>query len=112
MSFRQLPNQAATTILVMLDFLEPPGGAEMGTRTYGRHIVSNPRICHGKPAFRRSGILVSDILEQVAEGPARESIIEQWRGRITRDAIAEALHLSTQAFPEHANEYARESSAG
>ena len=84
----------------------------MGTRTYGRHIVSNPRICHGKPAFRRSGILVSDILEQVAEGPARESIIEQWRGRITRDAIAEALHLSTQAFPEHANEYARESSAG
>ncbi len=84
----------------------------MGTRTYDRHIVSNPRICRGKPAFRGFRILVSDMLEQIARGPARESIIEQWRGRIIRDAIAEALHLSTQAFPEHAEEYARESSAG
>lgn len=79
---------------------------------YGRHIISDPRVCHGKPTFRGPRILVSDLLVQVAEGLAWESIIEEWRGKVTRDAIAEALHLSTRAFLEHANEYTLESSVG
>lgn len=81
----------------------------MNRKLYGRYIVSDPGICHGKPTFRGTRILVADVLEQVAEGLAWETIIEEWRGSITKEAIAEAISLSRQAFLEHADEYVLES---
>ncbi|MDA0837040.1 MAG: DUF433 domain-containing protein [Planctomycetota bacterium] len=83
----------------------------MSQKIYGRHIVSDPDICHGKLTFRGTRIFVSDVLEQVGDGLAWETIIEEWRGAITEEAIAEALRLSRQAFLEHAQEYALESAA-
>ena len=71
----------------------------------GRHIVADPEICHGKPTFRGTRILVADVLEQVAEGLAWETILEEWRGKITGDAIAEAVTLARQALLEHVGEY-------
>jgi uncharacterized protein (DUF433 family) len=56
--------------------------------------VTDPEICHGKPTFRGTRILVADLLEQVADGLAWESIIEEWRGSISTEAIAEAARLS------------------
>ncbi|OQX95960.1 hypothetical protein B6I21_02715 [candidate division KSB1 bacterium 4572_119] len=41
----------------------------------GRHIVADPKICHGKPTFRGTRIMVSDVLEQIEEGLTWESII-------------------------------------
>ncbi len=81
----------------------------MNQKLYGRYIVSDPGICHGKPTFRGTRILVADVLEQVGEGLAWETIIEEWRGSITKEAIAEAIRLSRQAFLEHVAEYALES---
>lgn len=78
----------------------------MSQKLYGRYIVSDPDICHGKPTFRGTRILVADVLEQVGEGLAWETIIEEWRGSITKEAIAEAIRLSRQAFLEHVAEYA------
>ena len=78
----------------------------MEQKLYGRHIVSDSKICHGKPTFRGTRIMVADVLEQVADGIAWETIIEEWRGSITQEAIAEAVRLSRQAFLEHAPEYA------
>ena len=49
--------------------------------------------------------MVADVLKQVAEGIAWETIIAEWRGSITKEAIAEAVSLSRQAFLEHVNEY-------
>lgn len=83
----------------------------MKAKLYGRYIVSDPEVCHGKPTFRGTRILVADVLEQVAEGLAWETIIEEWRGRITKEAIAEAINLSRQAFLEHADQYALELTA-
>ena len=71
----------------------------------GRYIVADPKICHGKPTFRGTRIMVSHVLEQIAEGLAWETIIEEWRGSINREAIAEAVRLSGQAFLDHAEEY-------
>jgi len=78
----------------------------MSQKLYGRHIVSDSEICHGKPTFRGTRIMVADVLEQVADGIAWETIIEEWRGSITKEAIAEAVSLSRQAFLEHVHEYA------
>jgi uncharacterized protein (DUF433 family) len=77
----------------------------MSTVTIGRYIVADPKICHGKPTFRGTRIMVSQVLEQVALGMAWESIVERWEGSITKEAIAEAVRLSSQAFLEHAQEY-------
>jgi uncharacterized protein (DUF433 family) len=71
----------------------------------GRYLVADPEICHGKPTFRGTRILVADVLDQVAAGLAWETIVEEWRGSITQEAIAEAVRLARQAFLEHAAEY-------
>ncbi len=71
----------------------------------GRYIVADPTICHGKPTFRGTRIMVADVLEQVADGLAWESIIEAWRGSITDEAIAEAVRLARRALLDHVAEY-------
>jgi len=80
----------------------------MKTRFMGRYVVTDPEICHGKPTFRGTRILVADVLEQVADGLAWETIIEEWRGSVSYEAIAEAVRLSRQAFLANADKYALE----
>jgi uncharacterized protein (DUF433 family) len=65
----------------------------MAAKILGRYIISDPTICHGAATFRGTRILVKDVLEQVENGMAWEAITEEWRGTITRDAIAEAIRL-------------------
>jgi uncharacterized protein (DUF433 family) len=74
----------------------------------GRYIVTDPKICHGKPTFRGTRVLVADVLEQVARGMAWETIIEEWNDSITKDAIGEAVQLASQALLKHANEFVLE----
>jgi uncharacterized protein (DUF433 family) len=78
------------------------------SQSVGRHIVVDPKICHGKPTFRGTRIMVADVLEQVAEGLAWESIIEGWHNSISKEAIAEALQLASQAFLKHVREFVLE----
>jgi uncharacterized protein (DUF433 family) len=62
-------------------------------KVLGRYVVADPEICHGQMTFRGTRILVSDVLEQVANGMAWESIIEGWHNSISKAAIAEAVQL-------------------
>jgi uncharacterized protein (DUF433 family) len=71
----------------------------------GRYIVADPAVCHGQPTFRGTRILVSDVLEQVSSGMAWESIALEWRDRVSKEAIAEAVRLASQAFQDHAGQY-------
>ena len=80
-------------------------GKTAQSQVLGRYMVADPNICHGKPTFRGTRILVADVLDQVAAGLAWETIIEEWRGSITQEAIAEAVRLARQALLEHAAEY-------
>lgn len=74
----------------------------------GRHIVADPEICHGKPTFRRTRIMVWQVLEMLADGLAWETIIEQCHHSITEEAIAEVVKLSGEAFLKHAGEFSLE----
>jgi len=80
----------------------------MNATSIGRHIVVDSRICHGKPTFRGTRILVADVLEQIAVGMSWDAIIEEWNGNLTREAIAEAVQLASQALLKHADEFALE----
>jgi uncharacterized protein (DUF433 family) len=77
----------------------------MTRKLFGRYIVADPEICHGKLTFRGTRVFVADVLEQVAMGMAWDSIVQEWRGSVTKEAIAEAVRLSSQAFLEHSDEY-------
>jgi uncharacterized protein (DUF433 family) len=78
----------------------------MKVKTVGRFVVTDPDICHGEPVFRGTRILVADVLEQVASGMAWEAIVEDWRGSVTPEAIAEAVRLAREALVTHAPELA------
>jgi uncharacterized protein (DUF433 family) len=67
-------------------------------KSLGRYVVIDTKICHGQPTFRGTRILVSDVLEQVADGLSWESIEKQWRGAVNQKAIAAAVHLARQAL--------------
>jgi uncharacterized protein (DUF433 family) len=75
----------------------------------GRYMVTDPEICHGKPTFLGTRIMVAQVLNQVAKGMPWDAITAEWRGTVTRDAIAEAVELAQRTFEDHAAEYALES---
>lgn len=60
----------------------------------GRYITTDPKVCHGKPTFRGTRIMVSQVLEQVAAEMAWETIVEEWRNSVKKEAIAEAVPLT------------------
>lgn len=75
----------------------------------GRYVIVDPAICHGKPTFLGTRIMVAQVLKLVAKGMPWDAITAEWRGDITKDAIAEAVQLAQRTFEEHAAEYAQES---
>ena len=68
-------------------------------------------MCHGKPTFRGTRIMVWQVLEMVASRTAWETIVEEWRGSVSQEAIAEAVQLASKAFLEHAHKYLVEATA-
>jgi uncharacterized protein (DUF433 family) len=80
----------------------------MNRKLLGRYIVADPEICHGKPTFIGTRIMVSQVLRQVESGMAWEAIEDEWGGSVKKEAIAEAVRLASQAFSQHANEFALE----
>ena len=64
----------------------------------GEYIVADPKICHGKPTFKGTRIMVYQVLEQVAYGTPWERIVWSWRGKVTMPAITEAVELASELF--------------
>jgi uncharacterized protein (DUF433 family) len=73
---------------------------EKQRKLLGRYIVADPAICHGKPTFIGTRIMVWQVLSQVAEGMDWDEITGEWRGSVTKEAITEAAEIAqrTPAF--------------
>ena len=67
----------------------------------GKYIVADPRICHGKPTFRGTRIFVKDVLEMLAEGLHWDAIVENCGGKVSKEAIAEAILVASEALTNH-----------
>jgi uncharacterized protein (DUF433 family) len=74
----------------------------------GRFIVADPEICHGKPTFLGTRIMVAQVLKQVAKGTPWDEITAEWRGAVSKEAIAEAVELAQRTFEVHAIDDAQE----
>jgi uncharacterized protein (DUF433 family) len=67
-------------------------------RLLGRYIVADLEICHGKPTFLGTRIMVAQVLKQVAKGMPWDAITAEWRGNVTKEAIAEAVELAQRTY--------------
>lgn len=64
----------------------------------GDHVVRAPGVCGGRPTFKYTRIEITGTLERLAAGENMAEIIQGYRGRISQEAIVEAIHLITTQF--------------
>ncbi|NJE08700.1 DUF433 domain-containing protein [Thermococcus sp. M39] len=58
-------------------------------------IVVDPEICHGKPVFKGTRILVSDVLEMLAAGMSIEEILKEYP-QLSEEMIREAIEYAAR----------------
>ena len=63
----------------------------MKRKEFGKYIVADPAICHGRLTFKGTRIFVKDVVEMVADGMDWDKIIEEWRGSIDKDAMPKSV---------------------
>ncbi|MGA2555751.1 MAG: DUF433 domain-containing protein [Verrucomicrobiota bacterium] len=64
----------------------------------GDFIVADPAICHGKPTYKGTRIMVWQVLAMLERGESWEYIRRAWPGRISDDAIAETIRLARSSL--------------
>jgi uncharacterized protein (DUF433 family) len=64
----------------------------------GQYIVADPEICHGKPTFKGTRIMVWQVLDALERGESADEIVTAWDGKINRGAIAETVRLARGAL--------------
>ncbi len=55
-------------------------------------ITVDPNVCHGKPVFKGTRILVADVLEMIASGMSIDEILEEYP-QLNKEMILEAIAL-------------------
>ena len=79
---------------------EMVGGEAYQYYPYGDYIVRAVGVCGGRPTFKYTRIEVTGVLERLAAGQSIDSIVEGYRGRVSHEAISEALKLVMAQFVE------------
>jgi uncharacterized protein (DUF433 family) len=67
--------------------------------SWQEHISINPKVCHGKPCIKGTRIMVSVILDNLADGLTPEEIVAEYpplRLEDVRAAIAYAAALTRE----------------
>jgi uncharacterized protein (DUF433 family) len=83
----------------------------MKKKAFGRYIVSDPLICHGRLTYRGTRVMVDGVLALLEEGRDWDDIIKQFDGSITRAAIAETIRLANRALSKQADEYRKKAAS-
>jgi uncharacterized protein (DUF433 family) len=66
----------------------------------GKYVVSDPEICHGQLTFKGTRIMVKSVLFLVGQGKDWDWISKEYFGKVSRDAVAEAVKLASEALVE------------
>lgn len=60
-----------------------------------KYIVADPDICHGKPTFKGTRVMVSIVLEMLEAGASYDEIIDAYPS-LTRQHIKAALDFAAR----------------
>lgn len=58
-------------------------------------ITVDPKVCHGKPVFKGTRVLVADVLDMLANGMSIEEILEEYP-QLNEEMVREALALAAE----------------
>jgi len=58
-------------------------------------ISIDPNVCHGKPVFKGTRVLVADVLEMIASGMSIDEVLEEYP-QLNREMILEAIALAAE----------------
>jgi uncharacterized protein (DUF433 family) len=64
----------------------------------GQYIVADPEVCHGKPTFKGTRIMVWQVLDALGRGESADEIVAAWDGKVNKGAIAETVRLARGAL--------------
>lgn len=67
----------------------------MGKTEINKYIVADPEICHGKPTFKGTRIMVYLVLEMLEAGAPAKEILEAYPS-LTRKHIQAALDFAAR----------------
>lgn len=59
----------------------------------GKHVVRAVGVCGGRPTFKYTRIEIVGSLDRLAAGENLDDVVAGYRGRVTRDAIVEAIQV-------------------
>ena len=77
---------------------EMVGGEPYQYYPLGNYVVRAVGVCGGRPTFKYTRIEITGTLERLAAGERLEDIVQGYRGRVSREAIIEAIRLVTEQF--------------
>lgn len=63
------------------------------------YIVADPEICHGKPTFKGTRVMVWQVLEMLASGTTEREIIEEFPS-LSQRHIKAALEYASSLMKE------------
>jgi uncharacterized protein (DUF433 family) len=66
----------------------------------GKHLVADPRVCHGDLTFRGTRVPVETILLYLAEGYSLTYLRKSWP-EVSAEAIQEAVSLAAGLLVQH-----------
>ena len=64
----------------------------------GRYVVRAPGVCGGRPTFKYTRIEITGTLDRLAAGESLDDILAGYNGRVSREAIIEAIRLISTQF--------------
>jgi len=74
------------------------GGEMYSYYPLGEYVVRAPDVCAGRPTFKYTRIEIEGTLGRLASGESIEQLVLGYRGRVTAEAITEAVHLVTNGY--------------
>ena len=61
----------------------------------GEHVVRAIGVCGERPTFKYTRIEITGTLDRLAAGEYLDDIVNGYRGRVSREAIIEAIRIVT-----------------
>lgn len=75
--------------------VEMVGGEPYEFVPLGKYIVCAIGVCGGRPTFKYTRIEMSYLLDRIADGNTIDEIVGDYRGRVSREAVAEAIEITS-----------------
>ena len=64
----------------------------------GEHVVRASGVCGGRPTFKYTRIEVAGTMDRLAAGERLDAVVAGYRGRVSREAVMEAVRVVMKGF--------------